>query len=99
MQVSSSSCVHLVGPGSAAQHLGALETGGQAPGGELGALGEQRHVDALAQVHQHQAVLHLLGVQTLALQEPAAHRTGTSGQGGRFWVQTPNVHSLTPIYP
>lgn len=66
--------LHLVVPRSPAQHLSALEARRQTLGGEDGAVREERHVHALAKVHQDQAVVQVLRLKALVLQEPEADR-------------------------
>lgn len=61
---------YLVVPGLPAQHLGALEARGLAAGGEGRSCREELHVDALAQVDEDQAVVHVLRLEAAVLQEP-----------------------------
>lgn len=61
---------HLVVPRLPAEHLGALEARRQAADGESSALWEKLHVDALAEVDEDEAVVDVLRLETLVLQEP-----------------------------
>lgn len=65
-------CPHLIVPGFPAEHLGALEAGRQTLAGESSAFWEELHVDALAEVDEDQAVVQVLRLETLVLQEPEA---------------------------
>lgn len=62
---------HLVVPRLPTQHLRALEAGGVAAGGEDGATLEESHVDALAEVDEHQSVVHAVWIQIFILQKSA----------------------------
>lgn len=62
---------HLVAPWLAAQHLSALEARGVATGGEGGARWKKSHVDTLAEIDEHQSVVHPVWIQIFVLQKPA----------------------------
>lgn len=63
-------CPHLVVPGFPTEHLGALEAWRQTLGSESSAFWEKLHVDALPEVDEDEAVVHVLWLETLVLQEP-----------------------------
>lgn len=62
---------HLVVPWLPTQHLSALEARRVTAGGEGGACWEESHVDALAEVDEHQSVVHAVWIQIFILQKPA----------------------------
>lgn len=64
---------HLIVPGFPAQHLGALEARRQTLAGERRAFWEKLHVDTLSEVDEDEAVVHVLRLETLVLQEPEKH--------------------------
>ena len=61
---------HLVAPGFPAQHLAALEAGRLTLSSESSAFWEKVHIDALAEINEHQTVIHVLQIKTPVLQEP-----------------------------
>lgn len=95
--VSRGAGLYLIIPGFPTQHLGALEARRQTLGGERGALWEKRHVDALAEVNEDEAVVQVLWLEAPVLQEPGAH--GAEHDGGFCRISYWSVHDVAPTSP
>lgn len=67
--------LYLVVPWSPTLHLCTLEARGHTLGSESRALWEQSHVNALTQVNQGKAMIQIIWVKRLVLQEPKTQQT------------------------